>query len=199
MWGLRRWRRLGARRGFGSGMLLGGVWYVLIPFVVGLLLYGGVEILVKGLEVDMGWWLRKQISLGDQSNYYITTAKNELGVIMARSEAGNVMVPVSWREFRDLVVGGVESRKVAKPFWGGKGRGLGRRGVWGGGRDEVLRWERVGRGIWETGLVEMVCNQRSIEEVRLTRLKVSSVLLAILSKDIHLSRHYCSFIPPPPP
>lgn len=63
----------------------------------------------------------------------------------------------------------------------------------------MLRWERVGRGIWETGLVEMVCNQRSIEEVRLTRLKVSSVLLAILSKDIHLSRHYCSFIPPPPP
>lgn len=60
--------------------------------------------------------MRKQISLGDQSNYYITTAKNELGVIMARSEAGNVMVPVSWREFRDPVVGGVESRKVAKPF-----------------------------------------------------------------------------------
>jgi len=35
---------------------------------------------------------------------------------MARSEAGNVMVPVSWREVRDPVVGGVESRKVAKPF-----------------------------------------------------------------------------------
>ncbi|KAL6721804.1 exosome 3'-_5 exonuclease subunit ski4 (Csl4) [Lecanora helva] len=56
------------------------------------------------------------ISLGDQTNYYLTTAKNELGVIMARSEAGNLMVPVSWREFRDEETGGRESRKVAKPF-----------------------------------------------------------------------------------
>ena len=57
-----------------------------------------------------------QISLGDQSNYYLTTAKNELGVIMAKSEAGNTMVPISWREFRDPVTGARESRKVAKPF-----------------------------------------------------------------------------------
>lgn len=57
-----------------------------------------------------------QISLGDQSNYYLTTAKNELGVIMAKSEAGNTMVPISWREFRDPVTGATESRKVAKPF-----------------------------------------------------------------------------------
>ena len=57
-----------------------------------------------------------QISLGDQSNYYLTTAKNELGVIMARSETGNVMVPISWKEFRDPETGLVESRKVAKPF-----------------------------------------------------------------------------------
>ena len=57
-----------------------------------------------------------QISLGDQSNYYLTTGKNELGVVMAKSEAGNTMVPISWREFRDPVTGGRESRKVAKPF-----------------------------------------------------------------------------------
>ncbi|CAF9908066.1 exosome 3'-_5 exonuclease subunit ski4 (Csl4) [Imshaugia aleurites] len=56
------------------------------------------------------------ISLGDQSNYYLSTARNELGVIMAKSEAGNTMVPVSWKEFRDPVTGERESRKVAKPF-----------------------------------------------------------------------------------
>lgn len=57
-----------------------------------------------------------QISLGDQSNYYLTTGKNELGVIMAKSEAGNIMFPISWKEFRDPVTGLTESRKVAKPF-----------------------------------------------------------------------------------
>ena len=57
-----------------------------------------------------------QISLGDQSNYYLSTARNELGVIMARSEAGNTMVPISWKEFRDPITGERESRKVAKPF-----------------------------------------------------------------------------------
>ncbi|KAF6235961.1 hypothetical protein HO173_005589 [Letharia columbiana] len=56
------------------------------------------------------------ISLGDQSNYYLSTARNELGVIMARSEAGNAMVPISWKEFRDPITGERESRKVAKPF-----------------------------------------------------------------------------------
>lgn len=65
------------------------------------------------------WWLMMfgvQISLGDQSNYYLSTARNELGVIMAKSEAGNTMVPISWKEFRDPVTGQRESRKVAKPF-----------------------------------------------------------------------------------
>ncbi|KAL9077004.1 MAG: hypothetical protein Q9161_000637 [Pseudevernia consocians] len=56
------------------------------------------------------------ISLGDQSNYYLSTARNELGVIMAKSEAGNTMVPISWKEFKDPVTGDRESRKVAKPF-----------------------------------------------------------------------------------
>ncbi|KAL6237243.1 hypothetical protein BDW75DRAFT_204602 [Aspergillus navahoensis] len=56
------------------------------------------------------------ISLGDQSYYYITTARNDLGVVMARSEAGNMMFPVSWKEMRDPVTGAAEQRKVARPF-----------------------------------------------------------------------------------
>jgi exosome complex component CSL4 len=55
------------------------------------------------------------ISLGDERNYYISTAGNELGVVIARSEAGNAMVPVSWREMKDVVTGKGEARKVAKP------------------------------------------------------------------------------------
>jgi exosome complex component CSL4 len=56
------------------------------------------------------------ISLGDQSNYYVATDRNEYGVVLARSEEGRVMWPVSWREVRDPVTGVGERRKVAKPF-----------------------------------------------------------------------------------
>ncbi|KAI0205116.1 hypothetical protein F4808DRAFT_273483 [Astrocystis sublimbata] len=56
------------------------------------------------------------ISLGDQANYYLTTANNELGVIMATSEAGNAMLPVSWKEYKDPETGLSEARKVAKPM-----------------------------------------------------------------------------------
>jgi len=56
------------------------------------------------------------ISLGDQSSYYLSTASNQLGVIMAMSEAGNAMYPVSWKEYKDPETGASESRKVAKPF-----------------------------------------------------------------------------------
>ncbi|KAF2188931.1 hypothetical protein K469DRAFT_702619 [Zopfia rhizophila CBS 207.26] len=56
------------------------------------------------------------ISLGDQSNYYLSTAQNEFGVVMATSEAGNQMYPISWKEFRDPKTGATETRKVAKPF-----------------------------------------------------------------------------------
>lgn len=56
------------------------------------------------------------ISLGDQSNYYLSTAQNELGVVMAKSEVGNTMYPVSWKEFVDAKTGARERRKVAKPF-----------------------------------------------------------------------------------
>lgn len=55
------------------------------------------------------------ISLGDERSYYISTAGNEFGVVVARSEAGNAMVPASWKEMRDVVTGKAEPRKVAKP------------------------------------------------------------------------------------
>jgi len=56
------------------------------------------------------------ISLGDQSNYYLSTEGNHLGVVMATSGGGNAMYPISWKEFKDPVTGTTESRKVAKPF-----------------------------------------------------------------------------------
>ncbi|KAH6840815.1 hypothetical protein B0I37DRAFT_224183 [Chaetomium sp. MPI-CAGE-AT-0009] len=55
------------------------------------------------------------ISLGDQANYYLSTTRNELGVVLAVSEAGNTMQPVSWKEFRDPETGAMELRKVAQP------------------------------------------------------------------------------------
>ncbi|KAJ5279630.1 exoribonuclease [Penicillium angulare] len=56
------------------------------------------------------------ISLGDQSFYYITTSRNDLGVVMARSEGGNMMFPVSWKEMRDPITNASELRKVARPY-----------------------------------------------------------------------------------
>lgn len=56
------------------------------------------------------------VSLGDQSSYYVSTSENGFGVVMARSEEGRLMYPVSWREFRDPVSGRAELRKAAKPF-----------------------------------------------------------------------------------
>ena len=56
------------------------------------------------------------ISLGDQGGYYLSTAKNELGVVVARGDDGEVLVPVSWKEVRDMRTGRGEARKVAKPF-----------------------------------------------------------------------------------
>jgi len=66
------------------------------------------------------------ISLGDQGGYYLSTAGNELGVVLAWSSGGGdesggrELVPVSWREMGVVDErGGVEGkewRKVAKPF-----------------------------------------------------------------------------------
>ncbi|KAG9314469.1 hypothetical protein JVU11DRAFT_5266 [Chiua virens] len=55
------------------------------------------------------------ISLGDARSYYITTARNDLGVIFATSEAGVTMDPVSWQEMRCPSTGKLEKRKCAKP------------------------------------------------------------------------------------
>ena len=55
------------------------------------------------------------ISLGDERSYYISTAGNEYGVVIAQSDAGNAMVPASWNAMMDAVSGKMETRKVAKP------------------------------------------------------------------------------------
>lgn len=55
------------------------------------------------------------ISLGDQSSYFLSTARNELGVLFAWNEAGEMMYPSSWKEMR-TTNGSIEERKVAKPF-----------------------------------------------------------------------------------
>ncbi|XP_029380722.1 exosome complex component CSL4 isoform X3 [Echeneis naucrates] len=59
--------------------------------------------------------LAKVISLGDvQSNYLLTTAENELGVVVAHSEAGAQMVPISWCEMQCPQTHAKEFRKVAR-------------------------------------------------------------------------------------
>lgn len=59
--------------------------------------------------------LAKVISLGDaQSNYLLTTAENELGVVVAHSEAGVQMVPISWCEMQCPQTHMKEFRKVAR-------------------------------------------------------------------------------------
>ncbi|KAK2919265.1 hypothetical protein Q8A73_003636 [Channa argus] len=59
--------------------------------------------------------LAKVISLGDvQSNYLLTTAENELGVVVAHSEAGAQMVPISWCEMQCPLTHAKEFRKVAR-------------------------------------------------------------------------------------
>ncbi|KAF8421100.1 hypothetical protein EV426DRAFT_229667 [Tirmania nivea] len=56
------------------------------------------------------------ISLGDQSNYYLSTGRNELGVVVARSDSGDLLYPKSWKEMICSRTGIVEERKVAKPI-----------------------------------------------------------------------------------
>ena len=59
--------------------------------------------------------LARVISLGDAGGgYLLTTAENSLGVVIAKSEAGSIMVPVSWTEMQCPSSYTVEERKVAK-------------------------------------------------------------------------------------
>jgi exosome complex component CSL4 len=68
-------------------------------------------------SVAVGDVIRAEVvSLGDQGGYYLSTAGNELGVVMAWSKQGNVCVPVSWKEVVDERTGLREERKVAKPI-----------------------------------------------------------------------------------
>ncbi|XP_074089320.1 exosome complex component CSL4 isoform X4 [Macrotis lagotis] len=58
---------------------------------------------------------KDKISLGDaQSNYLLTTAENELGVVVAHSESGVQMVPISWCEMQCPRTHTKEFRKVAR-------------------------------------------------------------------------------------
>ncbi|XP_042468675.1 exosome complex component CSL4-like [Zingiber officinale] len=54
------------------------------------------------------------LSLGDARAYYLSTAKNELGVVSAQSIGGGNMVPISWTEMQCSLTGQIEHRKVAK-------------------------------------------------------------------------------------
>ena len=53
------------------------------------------------------------ISLGDSRSYFLSTAREDLGVIVARSEAGAVMKAVSWREMQCPKTHVKEPRKVS--------------------------------------------------------------------------------------
>lgn len=58
------------------------------------------------------------ISLGDGSNYYLSTARNDLGVIFAKSEGGegDLMYAIDWETMMSSKTGAVEKRKCANPF-----------------------------------------------------------------------------------
>lgn len=59
----------------------------------------------------------KVISLGDSSrNLYLTTAAEDLGVLIAKNEiSNNLMLPFDWTSMVDVKHGHQEKRKVAKP------------------------------------------------------------------------------------
>jgi exosome complex component CSL4 len=54
------------------------------------------------------------ISLGDQSNYLLSTAGDSLGVILATNKYGYRLEPISWNEMRCPKTGVKESRKTAR-------------------------------------------------------------------------------------
>lgn len=56
------------------------------------------------------------ISLGDGANYYLSTAKNELGVLFARSKIGELMYATDWQTMACPVTGLTEERKCASPY-----------------------------------------------------------------------------------
>lgn len=57
----------------------------------------------------------KVISMGDSRNFYCSTSESDCGVRFARSQIGNLMRPISWKEMQDIFTGKIEARKSAKP------------------------------------------------------------------------------------
>ncbi|ODQ67467.1 hypothetical protein NADFUDRAFT_56369 [Nadsonia fulvescens var. elongata DSM 6958] len=57
------------------------------------------------------------ISLGDGTNYYLSTARNDLGVVFANSRVGELMYPIDWQTMKCEKTGEIENRKCAKPFY----------------------------------------------------------------------------------
>lgn len=54
------------------------------------------------------------LSMGTMREYFLTTAKPDLGVASALSAAGRPLIPVNWETMRCPESGNVEKRKVAK-------------------------------------------------------------------------------------
>lgn len=79
---------------------------------------------IRAMEIDKisvsecfrpGDLIRAEVlSLGTMRDYYLTTAKNELGVIWANSLAGAPLVAISWEEMQCPITAQTEKRKVAK-------------------------------------------------------------------------------------
>jgi exosome complex component CSL4 len=55
------------------------------------------------------------VSLGDARSYLLSTARKDLGVIYAASEAGDLMIPINFEEMEAPSTGAREKRKCAAP------------------------------------------------------------------------------------
>lgn len=55
------------------------------------------------------------LSLGDGVSFYLSTARNDLGVVFARNEDGELLYPLDWETMVAPASGEVERRKCAKP------------------------------------------------------------------------------------
>ena len=53
-------------------------------------------------------------SLGDARSYFLSTARDDLGVVVARAEDGTPLVPQDAVTMRNPLTGLTEGRKVAK-------------------------------------------------------------------------------------
>ncbi|TID31074.1 hypothetical protein CANINC_000318 [Pichia inconspicua] len=56
------------------------------------------------------------LSLGDGINFYLSTARNDLGVVFARNEEGELLYPLDWETMVSPNSGEIEKRKCAKPL-----------------------------------------------------------------------------------